>query len=65
MKFTDFATNTGTTKKYQVVITFNDESKLKQMDVMLASNQTEAKEKATDAYGRYGIKSIYCGPYRN
>jgi len=51
--------------KYQVIITFNDESKLKHMDIFLATSQDEAREKANAAYGRYGIKSIYVERYRN
>ena len=51
--------------KYQVVITFNDESKLKQMDIFLASSYDEAEEKATAAYCRDGIKSIFIEHYRN
>ena len=51
--------------KYQVVITFNDESKLKQMDIFLASSEAAVKDKVAAAYGKYGIKDVHIELYKN
>jgi len=51
--------------KFQVVISFNDPTKTKHMDIFTARNGQEAEDKARAAYGRNGIKKVYVEAYRN